>query len=35
MSNKLPPQNDPARDAAEKRAIEARDKSGKVVGALK
>lgn len=31
----LPPQNDPARDAAEKKALEARDRSGQVVGALK
>lgn len=31
----LPPQNDPARDAAEKKALEARDRTGQVVGALK
>nr|CAG8435117.1 12369_t:CDS:2 [Entrophospora candida] len=31
----LPSQNDPARDAAEKKALEARDKTGQVVGALK
>jgi len=31
----LPPRDDPKRDSAEKKAIEARDKTGQVVGALK
>jgi hypothetical protein len=35
MSSKLPPKDDPKRDAAEKKAIETRDKTEQVVGALK